>query len=153
MTNLLFNDYSIDKLSIEDLKEVTRLENEIFPNPWSEESIRYELTHRSNSFLYKVSHNDKIIAYTFSWIILDEMHIGNFAVIKGYRQQGIGKAFMNFIIEEGKRLGAEFYYLEVRKSNIPAISLYQKMGFRIVGIRKEYYSDNKEDAYLMSLTL
>ena len=148
-----FDSLEIRKLSREDLDDITRLEREIFPNPWSRESLNFELTHRTNSVAYKILYENRIIAYCFSWIIIDEFHIGNFAVIKEFRRKGVGENFLRFIIDRGKELGASFFYLEVRKSNEAARKLYEKFGFKTMGVRREYYSDNKEDAIVMGLNI
>lgn len=147
------NSLDFRKLTLDDLDDITRLEKEIFPNPWSRESLNFELAHRTNSVAYKILFDNRIIAYCFSWIIIDEFHIGNFAVIKEFRKMGIGKKFLKFIIDRGKELGASFFYLEVRKSNLTAIKLYEKFGFKTLGIRREYYSDNREDAIVMGLNI
>jgi len=149
MKDKIIENINIDKMTIYDLEEISRLEKEIFSAPWSKESLKYEIGYRTNSVAYKVEYNKRIIAYTFSWIVLDEIHIGNFAVVKEFRKRGIGKYLLRYIIDKGKELGASFFYLEVRKSNKPAINLYKKEGFKTIGVRKNYYSDNNEDALVM----
>ena len=151
MTDFDLTSLSLEKLTLDDLDYLAELEEEIFPNPWSKKSLKFELAHRSNSVSYKLNYNNRMIAYCFSWIVLNEFHIGNFAVIEEFRKKGIGNHLLKLIIEKGKELGANFFYLEVRKSNKPAIHLYEKYGFKVIGTRKEYYSDNKEDAIVMAL--
>ncbi|MFC1723991.1 ribosomal protein S18-alanine N-acetyltransferase [candidate division KSB1 bacterium] len=151
MSDFDLNSLKLEKLTIDDLDELADLEKEIFPNPWSKESLKFELAHRSNSVSYKLIYNNRMIAYCFSWKGINEYHIGNFAVIEDFRRKGIGSYLLKLIIEKGRELGANFFYLEVRKSNKPAINLYEKFGFKVIGTKEAYYSDNKEDAIVMAL--
>ncbi len=94
--------------------------------------------------------NKVIVAMAVLWLVLDEVHIGTIAVHPGYRGIGLGKIFLTEILEKAFEEGVIKAFLEVRKSNEAAIHLYQSMGFKVDGVRKEYYRDNREDALMMS---
>ncbi len=84
------------------------------------------------------------------WVMVDEAHITTIAVRKAYQRRGIGERLLIAIIEMAARLNAKVITLEVRISNIPAQTLYEKYGFQRVGLRRAYYTDNGEDALLMT---
>ena len=92
----------------------------------------------------------EIVGFAGLWTMLDEAHITAIAARKDYRRLGIGEGLLIAIIEFANRLNANIVTLEVRASNLVAQSLYTKYGFRVVGRRPRYYSDNGEDALLMS---
>jgi len=85
------------------------------------------------------------------WLIVDEVHIGTLAVNSNYRRQGIGRQLVARTLLAGLLKGARTAFLEVRRGNMAAQSLYLQMGFEIVGERRRYYHDNNEDALLMTL--
>lgn len=93
----------------------------------------------------------KIIGALAVWLILDELNIGTIAVHPDYQRQGIGAALLETGLQAGIAEGAKLAHLEVRKSNVSAQRLYERFGFKIVGERKRYYTDNREDALLMSV--
>ncbi len=92
-----------------------------------------------------------VVGYCGFWIAADEVHISTIAVDPGYREQGIGQLLLVTTIEQAVKLGAYIISLEVRVSNIAAQNLYHKYGFRVVGRRRRYYSDNREDALIMTV--
>lgn len=91
----------------------------------------------------------KIAGYCGAWIVIDESHITNIAILPEYRGQKLGEALLRKMIEISISMGVVRMTLEVRVSNSVAISLYEKLGFQKGGIRKNYYTDNQEDAYVM----
>ena len=134
---------------MKDLDAVTAIEDATFARPWSRESFRQELE-RNVAARYLVAETDgKVVGYAGAWIILDESHITNIAVLEAYRGQGIGKRLTQALLQYLSNLGASYATLEVRVSNERAQNLYKGLGFISVGKRKRYYEDNNEDAYLM----
>ena len=93
--------------------------------------------------------NNKIAGYAGMWIVIDEAHITNVAVLKEYRGKKIGKMLMERQVKDSIVAGAVKMTLEARVSNVTAINLYKKTGFIEVGVRKKYYDDNNEDAVIM----
>jgi ribosomal-protein-alanine N-acetyltransferase len=92
-----------------------------------------------------------IFGFAGFWIMAGEVHITNIAVREQHRRQGIGELLLISLIDLGIELGARLITLEVRSSNIAAQSLYSKYGFNQVGLRRGYYTDNREDGVLMSI--
>ncbi|HOV69579.1 MAG TPA: ribosomal protein S18-alanine N-acetyltransferase [Clostridia bacterium] len=139
---------SFEKLDISRLDEVMAIENESFTLPFTRSMMENEL---QNEIAYYIAvHNDGILAgYAGFWKIGSEAHLMTVAVAKAFRRKGIGRALMQHVIGYAVDLGIESMTLEVRVSNTPAISLYESLGFTKAGIRKQYYEDNKEDAYIM----
>jgi len=93
----------------------------------------------------------QIAGFLVIWIIIDEAHIGTIAVADRYRQNGIAVKLMKVGLSTAAQKGALSALLEVRRSNQPAITMYEKLGFIVDGVRPRYYKDNNEDAILMSL--
>jgi ribosomal-protein-alanine N-acetyltransferase len=91
-----------------------------------------------------------VVGFASIWVMADEAHITNIAVRKDYQRQGIGELLIISIINLAAELNADIVTLEVRVSNLPAQGLYNKYGFMEVGLRHGYYTDNHEDAMLMS---
>ncbi len=127
---------------------IMEIENESFAIPWSRSSIEKEL--KNNFAIYAVAiENNKVLGYGGMWHVVNEGHITNIAVHKDYRRKGIGQAIIEKLVEIAEEKEMIGLTLEVRKSNTPALELYKKNGFKLEGIRPEYYEDNKEDAYIM----
>ena len=98
------------------------------------------------------SKEDHIIGFAGCWILADEAHITEIAVRESYRCQGIGQLLIITLIEMGVELQANLATLEVRVSNTSAQKLYEKFGFEKVGLRKGYYTDNREDALIITIS-
>ncbi len=138
----------IRKMRVEDLERVLEIERISFSNPWSRNAFLYEIE-SDVSYPWVIEMDNKIVGYSIHWLILDEAHLSNIAVDPLFRRRGIGKFLLEKIIESVKKMGARFLTLEVRVSNTNAISLYTKMNFKVVGIRKNYYTNPVEDAFIM----
>ncbi len=95
----------------------------------------------------------RVVAYIIYWQIRDDVQINNVAVHPDCRGQGLGEAMMRFALAKVRAAGAAFVTLEVRQSNAPAVNLYKKLGFDILGTRKHYYTNPDEDAHIMGLVL
>ncbi len=140
---------NIRKMTIADLEDVMEVEIRSFTLPWSLDAFHNELIKNQFADYTVLLDDEKIIGYCGVWIIMDEAHITNIAVLPEYRGQGLGEKLLKSVMNLAARKGALTVTLEVRVSNIPAKSMYQKLGFRDGGIRKNYYSDNLEDALVM----
>jgi ribosomal-protein-alanine N-acetyltransferase len=140
----------IETMRIEDLEEVLEIETASFPTPWSRNSFLYEILDNERA-IYLVAKNEfgKVVGYIGMWVVFDEGHITNIAAHPLYRRQGVGKALLNQLINVARENGVKHLTLEVRRSNLSAQDLYQKIGFVHMGVRRKYYLDNKEDALIM----
>lgn len=139
----------IEKMTKEHLEAVYIIETECFSHPWSKQSIENELNNDTSLFWVATENND-VIGYIGMSIVIDEGYIFNVAVSKNSRKKGVATALINELVTYGKKNNFSFITLEVRESNEPARSLYSKFGFIKVGKRKDYYSDPKENAILMT---
>lgn len=139
----------IRSMTLADIDEVVEIEQEAFSHPWTKADFEAEL--QSNPYaLYFVLVDEEIIkAYIGVWIIFERAQITTIAVKNEYRRQGLSKKLMNYLDHLYLENQVEEISLEVRVSNVKAINLYQSFEFKKVGIRKDYYQDNHEDAYLM----
>lgn len=138
-----------------DLPEVMTIERASFPNPWSEVTFRGEIQNDGISFpLVAVERTEKrVVGYIIFWKIRDEIQINNIAVHPDFRGLGIAEAMIRNILDTVRPQGAVFVSLEVRVSNAPARALYEKLGFEIIGLRKDYYVNPAEDALVLGLKL
>ena len=131
------------------LDDVYIIETECFSHPWSKQSLEEELNNETSLFLVAKEENE-VIGYIGMSIVIDEGYIFNVAVREKYRNKGVATALINELITYGKKNNFSFITLEVRESNLPAISLYSKFGFIKAGERKDYYSNPKENAILLT---
>ena len=146
--------WSIRPATESDLSRLVEMEGRLHPAPWSEPNFRGELEKPySRLVLYTDDETDEVISsYICYWVMMDECQIHNVVVDLPYRGLGLAKRLIRHALNEAMKSGAKRALLEVRKSNLPAIQLYQGLGFLITHIRKGFYS-NGEDAYQMSLSL
>jgi len=133
----------------EHLPAVQALEELCFSAPWSEQLLREEAQPRSHAWNLVVRVDGVVRAFFFNWIVLDEMHLLNFAVEPALQGRGLGGFLLDWMLAEAARGGFRQVSLEVRASNAPAIGLYSSRGFKRVFLRKGYYTDNHEDAVIM----
>ena len=132
-----------------DAEGIFEIEKACFPDPWSLESIAFELTENPHAFYIVADLGGKLAGYAGLWWIVDEGHITNVAVLPEYRGMHVGMGIMTVLIDHTSREGIQHHTLEVRPSNEAAINLYEKMGFQVEGRRKKYYKNNGEDALIM----
>lgn len=143
----------IREMKLSDIDEVLELEKEIFTDPWTKEMFQSEVGENTLAKSYVLIEDDKIIGYSSMWKLFENADITNIAVKEEYRNKGYGKLLLETLLNECKRQDTEYVHLEVRVSNENAISLYKSYGFETINIRKGYYEDNHEDAYVMILDL
>jgi ribosomal-protein-alanine N-acetyltransferase len=136
----------------DDLDAVCEIERLSFKNPWTKEAFSFELNENPFSFSYIAEMDEQIIGYAFIHIADDFSHLVNIAISPDYRNIGIGEKFLRFLIGLVKELKSPKVVLEVRKNNISAIRLYEKLGFESVREEKGYYQDG-ESALVMFLDL
>ena len=138
----------------EDLSEVMAIEHDSFSDPWSRDEFEKCLSFRETYlFLTAEGEDRRVLGYLCYFTSGEEADIANVAVRRSERQNGIGYALMKEALSYAEKSGVLRLFLEVRASNAPALRLYEKCGFRAVGVRKAYYRNPEEDAILMRKTL
>ncbi|MBO4412238.1 MAG: ribosomal protein S18-alanine N-acetyltransferase [Lachnospiraceae bacterium] len=138
----------IRPMKTEDLPAVSAIESASFSMPWSEEEI--ERSFRLANYRFFVAEEDgEVVGYAGILRCLNEADLATVAVLERFRQRGIGAALMKAVLDYAAEEDLECLFLEVRESNFPARSLYEKVGFLPVGRRKDYYEHPREDAILM----
>jgi [ribosomal protein S18]-alanine N-acetyltransferase len=135
--------------SAEGLDGVLALDELCFHRPWTRGDYERELADPNRCFIYLAVVEGATIAYCSFWRIFDEIHVNNFAVHPAWRRRGIGKALLAFVVGEAASLGAPFATLEVRASNLAAVAMYERAGFRRAGLRRAYYTHPVEDALIL----
>ena len=128
--------------------QVAALEKISFSDPWSEKSVASELENKLAFWLVAVD-GETVAGYVGSQTVCEETDMMNVAVHPDYRRQGIAETLIVSLLDNLKEQGSHSLTLEVRASNVPAISLYEKLGFSEVGRRKNYYRNPKEDALIL----
>lgn len=140
---------TVREMTLDDLDQVMVIEKENFSVPWTEEGFFTYLL-RMDALFLAAEENGEILGYCGVIMAADEGDITNVSVRKNRQGQGIGKALVEELIRRTQEIGICALFLEVRAGNRPAISLYQKMGFESMGVRKGYYTNPTEDAITMS---
>ena len=141
------------RITVSDIPTLIELEEMIFPCPWTYDMFEHEVYSDYSNFYIAFDKNGDAAAYFGLWLVVDEGHINNFAVIGKYRGCGVSGQLMKKIFSIGKSADIKVYYLEVRKSNTAAINFYKRHGFFEAGLRKNYYREPLEDAILMAKTI
>ncbi|MCH5286881.1 MAG: ribosomal protein S18-alanine N-acetyltransferase [Christensenellaceae bacterium] len=138
----------IRRMTDADVDAVAAVEAATFPTPWSRDAFASEMRNAAARYLV-AEVGGRVVGFAGAWIILDESHVTNIAVLKDHRGQGLGRALTAGLMQYLSNLGAAYVTLEVRRSNIIAQTLYESLGFIRLGVRKRYYEDNGEDALIM----
>ena len=145
----------IEPMRLSDIEAVMCIERAVFPTPWSARAFRHDLTmdRYSHYFVLRgwTEEMPPLLGYAGFWLWGDEAHIGTIAVHPHWQRRGLGEWILLGVVEQAAALRAELVTLEVRISNTPAQALYHKLGFRVVGRRRHYYSDTGEDGLIMTL--
>jgi ribosomal-protein-alanine N-acetyltransferase len=134
------------------LDEVLGIERESFSNPWRKGDFEHALR-RSSGYAIVAHQTALIVGYAIGFFVRAEFHLASLAVRRGLRRRGVGRALLVRVFEAAGERGAKVMTLEVRMSNAPAISLYEKAGFRRIAIREDYYTHPSEDAFVLMKTL
>ncbi len=141
---------NIRRMEKTDVEEVVRLEALSYgEHHWSKESFYNELSNNLAHYYCATNDENILLGYAGCWHIFDEAHITTLSVHPDFRKQGVAQKLMFSIIDDCYKNKIKYITLEVRESNIAAISLYEKNGFKSIGTRKNYYQDNNENALIM----
>jgi len=141
-------DLIIRRMTLNDVAEVHAIEHSTFAIPWSLDSFEKEAVNPCARYLV-AELEGKVIGFAGVWLVLDEGHVTNIAIAEEHRGKGYGRELTQALMQYAANLGIAYVTLEVRRSNERAQNLYKSLGFVSVGVRKRYYEDNGEDAYLM----
>ena len=138
----------IETMNASYVAQIAELEKLCFSDPWSANSIVSELENKL-AFWLVATEGDRVAGYIGSQTVMEETDMMNVAVHPDYRRKGIAEALVNDLVENLKKMGSHCLTLEVRASNVPAITLYEKLGFSEIGRRKNYYRNPREDALIL----
>jgi len=143
--------YKVSLMRIDDLKEAYKIECEVNPSPWKYETFlsSFEVGHKG----LICKHDSEIIGFIIFSPINPEAHILSISVTKKIQSKGVGSLLLQSMLDQCAAMNYKKIFLEVRTSNLQAINFYQKFGFSKDAIRDNYYTNNSEDALLMSLSI
>ena len=141
--------FSLRRLELADLDAIERIERASYPTPWSRSMFVSELAKPSSLSIAAVTPSEELVGYLVLSRYVDAWHVMNVAVGLEHRRLGIASAMLDRLFEVTRDDAERGYTLEVRVSNVGAISLYEKFGFTSRGVRRGYYTDNREDAVIM----
>lgn len=136
-------------MRVEHLDAIQVIEKQSFPIPWPRQTFEFEILHNELAHYIVAVCEGQVVGYGGFWMILNDGHITNIAVLPSFRGCDIGKALLFSLMSNAYALGADRMTLEVRPSNVVARALYESFGFVEAGCRKGYYQDNNEDAIIM----
>jgi [ribosomal protein S18]-alanine N-acetyltransferase len=148
-------DVTVNSISVEEIDSIVILDRLCFGGLWSIDSYRRELTNENSHFIgvsidkNSVPETAGIIGFGCFWAILDEAHITLLGVHPQYQRQGLGQLLLGALLDRARSIEMARATLEVRATNLGAITLYEKNGFQTVGRRKKYYQDTGEDGIIM----
>jgi len=140
----------LDAMRASDLDAVQRIEKASFSTPWPAYAYRQEIETNRMAHYIVARVGREVVGFAGIWLMVDQAHITTFAVDPEWRRQGIGSHMALALLRMSRTLGARNATLEVRLSNLEARRLYERFGFRPVGVRPRYYTDNGEDALIMT---
>lgn len=144
---------TVRRMEERDVTEAARLEADNFSQAWSEhaflETLRCDYAYYYVAECDEMDKTGKVVGICGLRNIAGEGEITNVVTNQNYRRMGIAKMLLQRVLSDGEGLGIEAFTLEVRSTNQPAIALYEKLGFESVGVRKNFYTNPKEDALIM----
>jgi ribosomal-protein-alanine N-acetyltransferase len=143
--------YSIARMTRDDeIDEVAALEAASFTNPWTREMLARELSHSDVARVYGLRGPDgQLLAFCACWVVFDELHINTLAVVAHRRREGLATRLLAFLFAEAAAAGVCRATLEVRRSNEPALRLYERLGFSVRAVRTGYYTNPDEDGLVL----
>jgi tRNA threonylcarbamoyl adenosine modification protein YeaZ/ribosomal-protein-alanine acetyltransferase len=142
-------DVQVERATVADLPAVAALQQRTFTNPWATDALRWEMEHTDVARLYVARADGAIIGYCACWLVFDELHVNSLAVDAAWRRRGVARAIWARVVAEAAATGARSATLEVRRSNDAARALYEALGFKVEGVRRDYYQNPREDALIL----
>lgn len=131
------------------LPAVLRIEGKVYPRPWSAGLFLSELAQKNSRAYFVARHQGRVVGYAGVMLLGDEGHVTNIAVDPAFHRHSIGMRLMTSLIDESRTRGVRSMTLEVRRANGGAQAMYRRFGFQTVGVRRGYYVETGEDAYIM----
>jgi [ribosomal protein S18]-alanine N-acetyltransferase len=144
---------TIRKMELSDIIRVLDVERASFATPWTTDIFYQELIDNKHAHYFVMDLDGIIVGYIGIWIVIDDAQITNVAILPNYRGNKLGEKLFGYAVQYAVEMGVKRLSLEVRESNYPAQGLYKKFGLVSGGIRKNYYTDNQEDAIVMWVNL
>lgn len=143
--------YAIARMTRDDeLDEVAALEAASFTNPWTREMLARELSHSDVARVYGLRGPEgRLLAFCACWVVFDELHINTLAVSAERRREGLATRLLGFLFADAAAAGVSRATLEVRRSNEPALRLYERLGFSVKAVRTGYYTNPEEDGLVL----
>lgn len=141
-------DLRLERLRSEHIPVLLAIEQEAYPDPWTSGMFEQEITNATSRF-YVAYAGSEITGYAGYWLVFEEVHITKVTVAQPHRNRGLGCALLSELLDISFREGGRIARLEVRESNLPARRLYERLGFTLVGVRKDYYARSREAAIVM----
>ncbi len=145
--------YTREPMRRDDVDRIVAIERTSFSMPWSRGAFVYELEQNRAARCWVCRDDGQVVGYLCLWEIGDEIHITNLAVDPAHRRRGVARYLLTEILGDARRRSIRTVFLEVRPTNTGALSLYQSLGFQVIGRRKGYYYDTGEDALVMEADL
>ncbi len=139
---------AIRPATLDDVEAVAAIEGASFSNPWHLETFR-SLISQGRAHILVAEEAREVVGYSVAWWVMDQGELANLAVRREYQGRGTGGALLDRVLEDVTRAGVESLFLEVRVSNRPAQALYASRGFTRVAVRKDYYWNPVEDAWVL----
>ncbi|MFZ3579557.1 ribosomal protein S18-alanine N-acetyltransferase [Virgibacillus sp. DJP39] len=140
-------------MELTDIDAVVEVEKMSFSSAWTEDIFYQEIVNNQFAHYFVVEVDEKVVGYAGLWVVIDDAQITNIAIMPTLRGNKLGEKLFKYTMEQAIRLGSSRLSLEVRVSNIVAQRMYRKFGLVPGGLRKNYYTDNKEDAIVMWVNL
>ncbi|MDY0406458.1 ribosomal protein S18-alanine N-acetyltransferase [Virgibacillus sp. 179-BFC.A HS] len=144
---------TIRPMTLADIEAVMEVETATYASPWQRHIFYQEIAQNFHAHYFVLELGGLVIGYAGMWVVMDDAQITNIAILPAYRGRKFGDRLFRFLLGKAIMLGAEHLSLEVRVSNHIAQRMYRKFGLVKGGIRKNYYTDNQEDAMVMWVTL
>jgi len=140
---------AIEPMREADVPTVQEIEREIFSTPWPRNAYYRELSSRNSAYYVVLRRDGDIVGYGGMWRMYDEAHVTTIGVRHDLQHSGYGRVIFAGLVQAAYDMGAKWVTLEVRTSNDNAMRMYEGFGFKVIGRRKGYYTDNGEDAIVM----
>jgi [ribosomal protein S18]-alanine N-acetyltransferase len=132
-----------------DLDAVLAVDAESFLRPWTREMYEAELRNPAVTRIFLIRTGEEVVGYCATWFLPGELHINNLAIRPAHRRQKLATVLLANVLHAAREAGCRRATLEVRRSNDAARDLYEGLGFRLAGIRQDYYTDPVEDALIL----